>query len=645
MITGPRTRSTMDYLRICFAFCTLILNNYVGHAIDTSQCIGPLGMESGAIPDADITASSSFDSGNVGPHHARLKQEYHGGAWCPKLQITTEPREWLEIDLHNVHLITGTATQGRFGNGQGVEFAEAYLLEYWRPRLGKWVRYRDIRGEEVIKGNSNTYIETKRDLEPPIWASKIRFLPYSYHRRTVCMRVELYGCPWNDGIVSYSIPQGDKRGNWEFFDVTYDGHWDGELRRGLGQLTDGRTGPDNFKLGYFDYDRGQGWVGWRNDTRSNRPLEVKFEFDHVREFSAVHIYCNNQFTKDVQVFSEVGVMFSIGGKYYNGDPIVYETVEDRIFENSRNVTIKLHHRIGKFVKLKFGFASRWIMISEITFDSDIAHGNFSLEMPPSTEAPRIKDKSSDRDTPLQAEIPVSTAKQDDPTYMAVIIGVLTAVILLLAVAIFLIVSRHRQRKNFASPLGAKGAIPSGNHHHHHHLSSESAYGTTEKDPSLMTYRVEDLDDRYSGSKLTTLPRDLNDRLLGDVRLDEYQEPFHENKYREPAHAAYYGYSTVVLDNKDLHDNIEQSDATYDYAVPMPVPSVSSDQDSVFSKSSRGSAKACLQSFFPPPPPPMSVPPPRGTSNLTYSSPPSPEPVCERERRGSKRREHSLHRFA
>lgn len=74
----------------------------------------------------------------------------------------------------------------------------------------------------------------------------------------------------------------------------------------------------------------------------------------------------------------------------------------------------------------------------------------------------------------------------------------------------------------------------------------------------MTYRVEELDDRYAGTKLTTLPRDLNDRLLGDVRLDEYQEPFHENKYREPPHAAYYGYSTVVIDNKDLHDSVEQS---------------------------------------------------------------------------------------
>lgn len=71
----------------------------------------------------------------------------------------------------------------------------------------------------------------------------------------------------------------------------------------------------------------------------------------------------------IQVFSEVSIMFSIGGKYYTGDPIVYTYMEDRIFEYSRNITIKLHHRIGKFVKLRFSFASRWIMISEVTFDS------------------------------------------------------------------------------------------------------------------------------------------------------------------------------------------------------------------------------------------------------------------------------------
>ena len=53
---------------------------------------------------------------------------------------------------------------GRFGNGQGAEFAEAYILEYWRPRLNKWVRYRNIETKEIVKANENTYIAVKEDL-------------------------------------------------------------------------------------------------------------------------------------------------------------------------------------------------------------------------------------------------------------------------------------------------------------------------------------------------------------------------------------------------------------------------------------------------------------------------------------------------
>lgn len=53
------------------------------------------------------------------------------------------------MDLKTVHMVTATGTQGRFGNGQGVEFTEAYILEYWRPRLDKWIRYHNNKGEEV----------------------------------------------------------------------------------------------------------------------------------------------------------------------------------------------------------------------------------------------------------------------------------------------------------------------------------------------------------------------------------------------------------------------------------------------------------------------------------------------------------------
>jgi discoidin domain receptor family protein 2 len=66
-------------------------------------------------------------------------------------QATTEPEEWIQIDLKTVHMITATGTQGRFGNGVGIEYAEAYMLEYWRPRLSKWIRYHNSKGEEVRK--------------------------------------------------------------------------------------------------------------------------------------------------------------------------------------------------------------------------------------------------------------------------------------------------------------------------------------------------------------------------------------------------------------------------------------------------------------------------------------------------------------
>lgn len=57
-----------------------------------------------------------------------------------------------------------------------------------------------------------------------------------------------------DGILSYSMAQGDRRGSsYEFYDFSYDGEWSGnELRNGLGCLTDGDYGPENFKLSYYD---------------------------------------------------------------------------------------------------------------------------------------------------------------------------------------------------------------------------------------------------------------------------------------------------------------------------------------------------------------------------------------------------------
>lgn len=85
----------------------------------------------------------------------------------------------------------------------------------------------------------------------------------------------------------------------------------------------------------------------------------------------------------------------------------------------------------------------------------MAQGNYSAES--------LKPLGKDKSLPAK-EVPISTARQEDPLYMAIVVGVLTALVILLAVAVFLVVHRHRHRKCFASPLGkttASGVVGTG----------------------------------------------------------------------------------------------------------------------------------------------------------------------------------------
>lgn len=63
--------------------------------------------------------------------------------------------------------------------------------------------------------------------------------------------------------------------------------------------------------------------------------------------------------------------------------------------------------------------------------------------------------------------------------------------------------------------------------------------------------------RYAGGSLPTLPRDLGNRLLDIVKLDDYQEPYQALKY-----APYYSYSTVVMEMKDMMLNNKPSNANH-----------------------------------------------------------------------------------
>ncbi|XP_073975578.1 discoidin domain-containing receptor 2 isoform X4 [Rhodnius prolixus] len=446
-------------------------------ALELVRCGSPLGMESGDIPDSSITASSAYDSGSVGPLHGRLKHDKNGGAWCPRVMVTKEATEYLQVDLGRLTVITGTRTQGRFGNGQGQEYAEEFILDYWRAGFGKWRRWRDRAGKTMLPGNTNTYTVVEQKVDPILIASKVRFIPYSVHLRTVCMRVDVLGCSWQEGVVSYSMPQGERRsGEPDLRDNSYDGVEEGGwLSGGLGQLVDGHKGLDDFHMDVFGHGKGYEWVGWRNDSfsTSGRPVEIVFEFDTLRNFSAMYLHTNNLYSKDVQVFSLAKVYLSVGGKLFSGEPIHAPYMPDVIMENARNVTIKLHHTIGRFLKLQLYFASRWILVSEVSFDSVVVPGNITEEIYDNTLGHPV---DQGRDVPLQRDAVHTTPSKEDTKktgngvnlgggglaggtggsgsakepesrqLIGLLIGALTSVILLLMAAIAFIVFRTRRMK-------------------------------------------------------------------------------------------------------------------------------------------------------------------------------------------------------
>ncbi len=103
----------------------------------------------------------------------------------------------------------------------------------------------------IFSGNSNTQEVVTNMLGPPVVASAVRILPRpSQERRaatrTPCLRLELLGCDFVDGLVSYSASPSPHRGQSSpgLWDVSYDGKTSSSARLsgGLGQLVDGVTG-------------------------------------------------------------------------------------------------------------------------------------------------------------------------------------------------------------------------------------------------------------------------------------------------------------------------------------------------------------------------------------------------------------------
>ena len=106
----------------------------------------------------------------------------------------------------------------------------------------------------------------------------------------------------------------------------------------------------------------------RRRSAVGRTRPARRRLDAVRSLTAVRAHCNNAFGRDIGVFSATELHFSVGGKVFDGrrsQPVVYVAGRDDFVEQSHYVT-----GAARFVRLLMHFDRRWIMISEVHFDTE-----------------------------------------------------------------------------------------------------------------------------------------------------------------------------------------------------------------------------------------------------------------------------------
>ncbi len=128
-----------------------------------SDCQDALGMETSAVSDAQITASSEWSSTHAAPQGRLHLQNTvtKTGAWSARINNVNQ---WLQVDLISQYTkVTGVATQGRNSYSQWVT---KYNLQYGDDGVN-FLYYMELGGtEKKVKpiSFSSTMIRLKQRL-------------------------------------------------------------------------------------------------------------------------------------------------------------------------------------------------------------------------------------------------------------------------------------------------------------------------------------------------------------------------------------------------------------------------------------------------------------------------------------------------
>ncbi|XP_068694508.1 uncharacterized protein [Montipora foliosa] len=152
-------------------------------------CQSALGVQSGAITDNQMSASSEWDL-NHADSQGRLffESTTKADSWSAK---RNDANQWLQIDLGVYSRVTRVASQGRHDHPQWVT---KYKLQYSND--GNTFFYYVEAGQTAHKefpGNKDQHTVVFHELRPTVTARFIRFRPVKWHGH-ISMRVEIYGC-------------------------------------------------------------------------------------------------------------------------------------------------------------------------------------------------------------------------------------------------------------------------------------------------------------------------------------------------------------------------------------------------------------------------------------------------------------------
>ncbi|KXJ16084.1 hemicentin-2 [Exaiptasia diaphana] len=136
------------------------------------------------ISNSQMSASTSFYASvdYLTPKYGRLGSRR---AWCAKSKRSDD---WLQVDMGNVYLICGVATQGK--TYRVSEWTTNYTLSVSRDGV-TWQPYQENGVTKFWKGNDDGSSIVRRNLTSPVWTRYVRFYVNDF-QVFPCLRVEIF---------------------------------------------------------------------------------------------------------------------------------------------------------------------------------------------------------------------------------------------------------------------------------------------------------------------------------------------------------------------------------------------------------------------------------------------------------------------